>query len=510
MLPDQIKVVDRVLAKAGSLRTLAQSQHDFLSSYTDSRGLALRSIPITGQTFGVVDILIETIRLTIGFNDLKLSNASLTPQNILVNIEQNMTVVESNLGQLGPIVDLLKSDTRPLVIVDGSVIALENGEGLANLGTPIIAIAPPLESLETQLGMLVSISRVTRRTDPYEKQLASIDLRDSSESLVASRQIAAQIAAVLADVKRAAGEGIASNTELSAAATQAKLQLDQTISAVEQGKARVDAVKSESDATLSASQQDRSKISELLTAVATAETNASAASGRLAQADQKLTELETKFGTEQSLIEEMRTQVSALIVSAEDMLKGATVAGLAKAFNDERREIDRKMLAAFWGFILGISILLLLSGILVAYVLGIQSIGPIKFSPNSASALGTISIPGIMARSLILLAPFWLALFSARRYNHLFSLRRQYSHKYNLAFSVEGFKKQAPKYGDEIAALVFQSISANPMTNAPSSHSMGESPLQGIPEMFASFDEKVLSALRRVATTVLSDGQKAG
>ena len=44
----------------------------------------------------------------------------------------------------------------------------------------------------------------------------------------------------------------------------------------------------------------------------------------------------------------------------------------------------------------------------------------------------------------------------------MFKLREHYSYKYSMAASVEGFKKEAVKYGEEIAATVFTELTFNP------------------------------------------------
>jgi hypothetical protein len=56
----------------------------------------------------------------------------------------------------------------------------------------------------------------------------------------------------------------------------------------------------------------------------------------------------------------------------------------------------------------------------------------------------------------------WYAKFRATEYSTLFKLRELYAHKYSLAKSVDGFKKQAPEYADEIAATTYGQLTENP------------------------------------------------
>ena len=75
-----------------------------------------------------------------------------------------------------------------------------------------------------------------------------------------------------------------------------------------------------------------------------------------------------------------------------------------------------------------------------------------------------------------------MTLFSARRYQRLFALRQQYSHKYNMAFSVEGFKQQAPTFQEQIAYWVFQIVGANPVPAKSDGRDMGQHPVEALRE----------------------------
>jgi hypothetical protein len=68
----------------------------------------------------------------------------------------------------------------------------------------------------------------------------------------------------------------------------------------------------------------------------------------------------------------------------------------------------------------------------------------------------------LASRFLVILPGLLLIGFAARRHAALFNLREQYSHKWAIAASVEGFKTQAPNYKEPIAAAVFTELLANP------------------------------------------------
>jgi hypothetical protein len=196
-------------------------------------------------------------------------------------------------------------------------------------------------------------------------------------------------------------------------------------------------------------------------------------------------EVETRASQAIEKLEGQGTRVDGLISDAEKMVSGATVAGLAKAFSDEKAFLESRMRTTFWGFLVGIALLGLFSIGLAAYVLHIP-ITIYGYHLSDGPALGQagyeITVAGVLSRAIVLIGPFWLTQFSARRYRSLFDLRQQYSHKYNMAFSMEGFKTQAPQYAENIAAWVFTIVAANPIQQRAGGP-MDESPSMSLSDL---------------------------
>ncbi|MGO4389079.1 hypothetical protein AB4Y85_16230 [Microvirga sp. 2YAF29] len=81
------------------------------------------------------------------------------------------------------------------------------------------------------------------------------------------------------------------------------------------------------------------------------------------------------------------------------------------------------------------------------------------------ASTGTAAIQAftnMASRFLVILPGLLLIGFAAKRHSALFRLREQYSHKWAIAASVEGFKTQAPAYQEQIAAAVFTELLTNP------------------------------------------------
>ena len=88
--------------------------------------------------------------------------------------------------------------------------------------------------------------------------------------------------------------------------------------------------------------------------------------------------------------------------------------------------------------------------------------------PTGGEQTGPLAIrvlAGLGSRALVLLPSILLLAFTSRRHSALFQLREEYSHKYNIAASVNGFKQQAPDYEQPIAAAVFLELLKNPASS---------------------------------------------
>ncbi|MCC5812014.1 MAG: hypothetical protein JJU06_16765 [Ectothiorhodospiraceae bacterium] len=142
---------------------------------------------------------------------------------------------------------------------------------------------------------------------------------------------------------------------------------------------------------------------------------------------------------------------------SDEMLSGATIAGLASSFGAARDTLGTEMSRSVWAFYGSIFILAVTAIPMILYVL--PDFGLFSRAQTPASQDPWSQIADIAARLAILLPGIWLSTFTARRYASLFRLREHYNYKYNMAYSVEGFKKQAdPSVAPAIAATAFYEL----------------------------------------------------
>lgn len=156
-------------------------------------------------------------------------------------------------------------------------------------------------------------------------------------------------------------------------------------------------------------------------------------------------------------------EITRLTDLADFMISGATTAGLAKSLEDARARYETRMNTARRSFYVAVALLVLssiplaaqlLPGLFGSWVLGVDA---------SASS----SPYAIIGKIMLLLPATWCTAFFTKSYADLFHLEREYAHKAALAMSVDGFKRQAPKYEEEITAEVFMEIRTSPAKGQP-------------------------------------------
>jgi uncharacterized protein YoxC len=162
-------------------------------------------------------------------------------------------------------------------------------------------------------------------------------------------------------------------------------------------------------------------------------------------------------------------EIDRLTAHADAMISGATTAGLANSLEMTRKRYEERMNSARRGFQLSVAFLVVSAVPLAAHLLpGIFG----DWFPKVAEANHT-SWYGVLGKVLLMVPATWLTGFYTKSFADFFHLEREYAHKAALAMSVDGFKRQAPKYEEEITAEVFLEIRNNPAKGAkvePASH----------------------------------------
>lgn len=156
-------------------------------------------------------------------------------------------------------------------------------------------------------------------------------------------------------------------------------------------------------------------------------------------------------------LNEQLIEIQRLTQLSDSMLTGATTAGLSSSLEEARKRYESRMKGARIGFLWSIGGLALASVATMVIWYNLHAVN------TQASTL--ISWPEVFRGLALLLPASWLTAFFARSYAHYFQLEREYAHKAALAMAIDGFKKQAPKYEEEITAEVFMEVRKNPTSS---------------------------------------------
>ena len=185
----------------------------------------------------------------------------------------------------------------------------------------------------------------------------------------------------------------------------------------------------------------------------------------------ELQKLFEKFEQREQDLLTQAEELEELKAKGETMLAVTTNAGLAGAFSKRVELLDDELIAARWHF-LGAIVFLFASVLPLTFHVfpGLSAfLGFSEAVPAQAPAGNFVA--GVFARIVLMLPAAWLTVFTGGRHARLFRLREQYAHKFSIAASVDGFKKQSQGYEDEIAADTYLRLAAiNPAERMEPKH----------------------------------------
>jgi len=173
---------------------------------------------------------------------------------------------------------------------------------------------------------------------------------------------------------------------------------------------------------------------------------------------EQFSEFESHTKAVQKYLDDQSDEIARITKLADSMISGATTAGLSTSLEETRARYELRMNSAKIGFYVAVVILIASALPLVAQLVP-GLFGDWFPKPEKAAEGNPYAVLGNI---FLLLPATWLTAFFTKSYAEYFHLEREYAHKAALAKSVDGFKRQAPKYEEEITAEVFMEIRANP------------------------------------------------
>lgn len=293
------------------------------------------------------------------------------------------------------------------------------------------------------------------------------------------------------------GDGVADLTsrssklsEIVSAAERARVEAEKAAKAASDAASvsgvrvkTIQEIESKADASLNRIDAIQQQVTKDQAAVTTVVSSAEATAAKAASLEQQVLNYAAKFDAFQSQLDQRSAEMDQLVVAAKEaedknkgreaeidrliatsdgMVRGATNAGLSESLEKTRRRYEVRMYIAQVGFIFAaVALFICVLPIAASVVPGLfsawfPSLTPVKLETDAEF------FSEIAGKALLLLPATWLTYFCSKLQAQFFHLEREYGHKAALARSVDGFRRQADKFQEEIAMAVFLEIRANP------------------------------------------------
>ena len=455
---------------------------DFAQSYRDSDGKRFDELGVVpGLAGNFIESIIYTQQALETFGSLKFDKNKIVPNNIWPNAISQISEIKTASKDVSSQVAAAKGDARRLRCSNGSVLTEVDTGGVAfDLTVNITRLANSTDGLLATVAALYGASKagVGAKTTK-EGKIASDDAAAAAAALAKAEEAARQ-AKETSDQLKASLEAL---TTASAAITSSMGDLVASLNgANSEAQSTLEAIRTAAATATDGSNNVSSRASEIAQIKAQADSTAASLSAYDSALEKTKAEVEAVKRTAQDIVQTFDTQrglINDRIEESEKMLKGATVSGLASAFAGERDSLDLAMKGAFWQFCFGIVGIVLAT---ILFAIFIFNIPIVLFGMNLAHPFsenrptGQAAVTEALSRLVLIIGPFWFTRFATARYRSLFDLRQQYSHKYNMAVSVNGFKLEAPEFSQWIATWVFSMIAESPVKSLNSSAGLAAPP----------------------------------
>lgn len=172
----------------------------------------------------------------------------------------------------------------------------------------------------------------------------------------------------------------------------------------------------------------------------------------------------------------------------ETTLAAANRVGLAKAFENRRKDLDTPLY--IWG------------GIFLATIIGLCSLGGFVIFPNLIGKSGANLYEHLLIEIPMTIPLIWLGYFSGSRYSYIEKVREDYAFKEATALSFEGFKTETSNVDKELLSqllsISIENFGQNPIRLYEKKNSVSPASEALNSEIVKSVTDKVLDKIPTV------------
>lgn len=241
---------------------------------------------------------------------------------------------------------------------------------------------------------------------------------------------------------------------------------------VAKSKADVEAASTDATAKLGGIEQITSAAEKLSGTVTNYQKDFNSFQAALDSRNADYTAKKSDFESLKARLDSESERIETIIVQADDMLKGATNAGLAASYSAKQTNVEKEIRKARIVYYLSIGLLVFLTLPIFIYSFPKEYVAEVFrhfLGLDLAPILGHDTsqpqyqqVLNFAGRAIFLIPGLMFVRFASSRHERLFRLREDYAYKYSIASSVDGFMKQAKSYADDIAAACYYELTYNP------------------------------------------------
>lgn len=397
------------------------------------------------------------------------NNIDAVPVSALVNLVASLNTLEQNTKEVSEkLKNIEKNGGISAYNVETTQITCPNNAFDITLSHELNAIINQTNAVLQDSNTFFSVVN-SANYDPFANSIGKIT--DTLKQLRVARS-------ELTKLKKASGSAVDEIEARKSEATEEANAIEKLRQYAENSTDKISQNSSIADIALESIQDVQSSAVELKSTVETYQDDFNRFRGELDGFIATHTEQLEKTEALENRLTEKDQRADELITKAEEMLTGATNAGLAGNYFKQLSDLKKDLRGAKWAFYFSAFLLFVTSLPLVGYVVGLasQNVVDALIAGNFSIAEASVTLGKVLAFAVLMVPPIWLAKFAAARHEKLFRIKEHYEYKYSLAMGVEGFKKQAPGHEAEIAALTFAELAFNPVDKLGSKENLAAHP----------------------------------
>lgn len=433
-----------------------------LSAFEDREGRAFDiSVPIPGTDSSVSDIRARHAAVAGLVKKLDDSGTATVPLSFFSAVENSLRSTSNAVDQIVAEIDNFDSWQGLRSVDYGNFQTSAVNGNVRDLGSPFKTLFDSSESFLSSFHNLFQAVNPSRAHFNFSSATNAL-----SQIITRASKTRNELSDALSGARKVAAELETKNATLTSLLDQAQTQAGSISEQLGRSGEAMGQIESNRDRT-----------SEIAQSAQDLETTVIGFAEQFKDFETKLTEREQRYedgiNRIDTVLDEFTQQkefINAIISQSDNMLSGATVAGLSSEFRNIRDDLTEQLNKSHTAFNWSIAFLAVSALPLILFIFAPIIAPMVSSDQNLISAIASAGseksgwqyVGQVIARFIILLPAIWFVTFTTARYNSLFKLREHYAYKYSMAVAVDGFKKQAPGHEELVAALVFEQLAFNP------------------------------------------------